>query len=44
MFRLIDEKEFTEGLKKLKMDIGKIIIEKESEESLIWLYKATHFA
>jgi ubiquinone/menaquinone biosynthesis C-methylase UbiE len=44
MFKLIDEKEFMEGLDKLKKDIGKLIIEKDAGESLIWLYRETHFA
>jgi ubiquinone/menaquinone biosynthesis C-methylase UbiE len=44
MFRLIGEKEFKDGLAKLKNDIGKVIIAKDSEESLIWLNKATHCA
>lgn len=39
MFRIIDEKEYENGLNELKKDIHKTIITKEAGESLIWLKK-----
>jgi ubiquinone/menaquinone biosynthesis C-methylase UbiE len=39
MFRILEQNEYENGLKRLKGDIGKIIKTKEAGESLIWLKK-----
>jgi SAM-dependent methyltransferase len=39
MFRILEQKEYENGLKRLKKDLGKTIITKDAEESIIWLKK-----